>query len=356
MKILHTADLHLNESNPERWAALEELVTLARRQQVSALVIAGDLFDREIEAESMRGRLRTVIGGGDFQTIILPGNHDYKAYRSGLYFGEKVTVINDWKKPVFLGDTVIWGLPYEPLGKEQLAGRLREMKAGMSPEVFNILLFHGELLDTCFSRQDLGAEGDLRYMPVRLSYFEPLPLHYVLAGHFHSRFATWQLPGGGLFVYPGSPVAVTRKEAGIRKANLLVPGQDPQEVVLDSFHYEEIEVILDPFSKHHPLAGLDQALAGLHPAAGVQLTVEGLFNGSAWGIDETELAALIRQKTEPLWAAEPVYNFLDVRHVLEDELFKKFATALEERGCGPETKARVREMVIHAFRGVKSCS
>ena len=356
MKILHTADLHLSEEAPGRWETLEELVNLAREEEVSTLVIAGDLFDRESAAEAMRPRLREVLGGGGFQTVILPGNHDFKVYSSGFYFGDNVYVIRDWRVPVRLGGAVFWGLPHEDISLGRLAGRLREMSFLMDPEQENFLLFHGELLDTFFSRQDLGEEGEQRYMPARLSFFEPLPAGYILAGHFHSRFAAWQAPGGILFIYPGSPVAVTRRETGRRKVNLVAPGEAPREVTLNSFHYEELTITLDPFTDQDPLAELDRILSDLHPSAGVLLAVEGLFDSSAAGMSETEMATAIKKKTAPVCSGEPVLNFIDVHHILEDDLFKKFRAGLEETGHPPELKREIMEMVIRAFKGVKQCS
>ncbi len=85
MKILHTADLHLTEEASERWDALQEIVNLARQEKAAILVIAGDLFDQDVAAQTLRNKLRTMISSDQFQTIILPGNHDHKAYRSGLY-------------------------------------------------------------------------------------------------------------------------------------------------------------------------------------------------------------------------------------------------------------------------------
>ncbi len=353
MKILHTADLHLNEQASERWDALVELVNLGRKYQVSALVIAGDLFDQDVAAETMRNKLRSIIGSSEFQTILLPGNHDHKAYRSGLYFGENVSVIHSWEEPVRLGELVFWGLPYERISKDRLVGRLREMALRMQAEEKNILLFHGELLDAYFSRQDMGNEGELRYMPAKLSYFEPLPLQYVLAGHFHSRYASWQIPGGGLFISPGSPVAVTRKETGRRMANLLVTGEAPVEINLDSFHFERITVTLDPYTAKDPLIDLDHKLDYLHPAAKVLLTVEGLFNGFALGMNEKELALKISEKAGQLCAGEPVLDFLDVRYVLEDDLFKKFMARLDQTDYPPKIREQAKELALQAFRGVK---
>jgi DNA repair protein SbcD/Mre11 len=356
VKILHTADLHLTEKAPERWAALEQIVALARTHSVSALLIAGDLFDHNVEADKLRPRLRSVLAGSGFQTIVLPGNHDHKAYRSGLYFGDNVTVINSWSEPVRLGDLIIWGLPYEKISGEDLVGRLRSMGALMNPKEFNILLYHGELFDAYFSRQELGDEGDQRYMPARLSYFEQMPLQYVLAGHFHSRYSGWQLPGGGLFIYPGSPVSVTRREIGRRVVNLLDHCGVPVEIPLDSYHYETITLDLDPFSTADPLLLLEQRLQDIHSEAKVILTVRGLFNGSALGMHESELASSLREKVQDRLAGEPVENFYDVQHVLEDDLFRQFKTRLAEKGSSPEQMEQVTEMVIRAFRVVKACS
>lgn len=356
LKILHTSDLHLTEKASERWDALDEIVKIASNRQVSALVIVGDLFDHNVEADKLRARLRAIFGGSDFQTIILPGNHDHKAYRSGLYFGENVSVITTWEKPISVGGAFIWGLPYERLSGERLVSRLRKIAGLMKPENINFLLFHGELLDAYFSRNDLGDEGDLRYMPVKLSYFEPLPIQYVLAGHFHSRYTSWQLPGDGLFIYPGSPVAVTRREIGRRVVNLIEQGQDPLEIPLNTHHYEKVIISLDPFNTEDPLSMLDQKMRKIHAESKVILTVEGLFNGSALGMDESELSAEIRARVGDRFGGDPAMEFFDVRHIIEDDLFQQFHERLKLADCPSEQKEQVKQMVISAFRVVKACS
>lgn len=356
MKILHTADLHLNAANPERWAALETLVAIAGAKQAALLVVAGDLFDRNVEAETLRGELRKALGGRDLKTVILPGNHDRGAYRSGLYFGHNVYVINSWSEPLDFGEAVIWGLPYEKLEGERLVGRLREMAALMDRERHNILLFHGELLDAYFSRSAMGEEGDQRYMPVRLSYFDSMPVSYVLAGHFHSRYSGWELAGGGLFIYPGSPVAVTRRETGRRTANLVSGNERPLEIELDTLHYEALTINLDPFAPLEPLLKIEQELARLNPAARVILTVQGLYDGGRLNLTEEELAAGIRRVAGGRLAGEPAELFADVQHILDDELFKKFDLRLQELSCVAHEQALIRELTVKAFRAVKGCS
>ena len=90
-------------------------------------------------------------------------------------------------------------------------------------------------------------------MPFWLSYFNELNVDYVLAGHFHTSFDIRALENGGFFVYPGSPISITKKEVGQRKINLFELGERPQELKIDSPFYEEIVIELDPFEKKNPI-------------------------------------------------------------------------------------------------------
>jgi DNA repair protein SbcD/Mre11 len=356
MKIVHTADLHLSERAEERWDALKEVVCIAVRENANLLIIAGDLFDQHADAEKMRPLLRDLLSGKGFQTVILPGNHDYRAYRDGLYFGDKVTVITGKNQPLRIGMAAIWGLPYEKISGERLIARLGEISAMMNPDDQNILLYHGELLDAYFPRYELGDEGVQRYMPVRLSYFDLMPVKYILAGHFHSRFAAWPLAGGGRFIYSGSPVAVTRREVGRRAINLVDLAGKAAEVLLDSFHYEELVIDLDPATNDNPLEYIECKLRQTHEAAKIILTVRGLFNGAELGLSESDLAGGIRNLAGDRLAGEPCEEYSDVRLVLEDELFKKFCRKLDHLTAAPAEKEKALEMALEAFRLVTSCS
>lgn len=351
-KVLHTADLHLNRVGDERWLALEQLVALGRKEGVQALAIAGNLFDSDLRAQELRPYLRRVFESAGFEVVILPGNHDGRAYQGGFYFGERVRVIARWDEPVNVQGVYFWGLPYRPLKREELFARLRELSRLMDREKSNLLLYHGELLDAFFSRYDFGDEGDERYMPCRLHYFDSLPVAYVLAGHFHNRFAVWPLKGGGCFVYPGSPVAVTRREKGCRKANLLVLGEPPRELVLDTLYYEEMELELDPFAEADPAALLQERLERLPPRAKVLLTVKGFINGSALKTGEAELVKTFKRLAGPRLAGEGEFLFRDIRQVLEDELFLEFRERLRQKDYPPEKSGAITELAIRAFMDV----
>jgi hypothetical protein len=265
-------------------------------------------------------------------------------------------VINSWAEPLDFGNTSVWGLPFEIIEGERLAGRLREMGSLMDERRQNILLFHGELLDAFYSTRDVGDEGYKRYMPAHLSYFSSLPVKYVLAGHFHSSYKGWEFGEDSLFIYPGSPVSVTSQETGRRMANLIVGDNRPSEVALDTFHYEDLTVQLDPFNTVDPLLIIEKRLQQIHPAARILLTVQGLYDGSLLGLNENELAEGIKRVAGEKLARAALENFTDVRHVLEDDLFKAFLAKLELKAYTSMDKTRIRELAIKAFRVVKACS
>ncbi|PIP12554.1 MAG: serine/threonine protein phosphatase, partial [bacterium (Candidatus Stahlbacteria) CG23_combo_of_CG06-09_8_20_14_all_40_9] len=91
MRILHTADLHLQTEEDSRWDALKTIVRVASNENVDLLIISGDLFDSGIDAESLRPGIRSIFSNTGFDTIIIPGNHDKDSYGEGLYFGDEIT-------------------------------------------------------------------------------------------------------------------------------------------------------------------------------------------------------------------------------------------------------------------------
>jgi len=76
MKILHTADIHLKEYEDERWKALEKLIEIGKKEKVEIFAISGDLFNKDIDAENLRPKIRELFSYNGFQIILIPGNHD----------------------------------------------------------------------------------------------------------------------------------------------------------------------------------------------------------------------------------------------------------------------------------------
>ncbi len=186
-------------------------------------------------------------------------------------------------------------------------------------------------------------------MPVKLSYFRGLNIQYVLAGHFHSRFDVRKLENGGYFVYPGSPISITKAEIGQRKANIFEAGNPPREYLLDTPHFEQVSIQLDPSVERNPVEVLKEHLQRVPATARVLLTVGGYFNSEKLGVSEKELARQLRDTSLRRCADEPRLEFADVRLILEDDLFKSFVAKLEQRNYDEETKKQLRDLAMRAM-------
>ncbi len=348
MKILHTADIHLKNYGDERWETLVSLLSIAREQNVGAVVISGDLFDKDLDAENLRPNIRDVFSGNRFPVLIIPGNHDAQLM-ADMYFGSDAVVISDLTEPYIIDDVAFYGLPFESMDEHRVLERLHILKNHLSDETRNVLLYHGELLDVMFKQSDIGGESETGYMPVRLSYFTDLNIGYVLAGHFHTRFDVRRLPGGGYFIYSGSPVSITRRETGQRKVNLFSVGEPPAEYPVDSPHYEELVHTFDPLDDSDPVRAIETKLDNIHPRARVLVTVNGYYNRNMVGTSEKEMARQITSLVRSRGFDPPELTFRDIQHILEDDLFTAFMFKLDTYDLDTEKRQRIREHAIRAM-------
>ncbi|MGN0823154.1 MAG: exonuclease SbcCD subunit D [Candidatus Gallimonas sp.] len=85
MNILHTSDWHVGkrladrERLPEQIAVLEEIAEICEREEVSLVLVAGDVFDTYLpssEAEEVFFRAVKRIAGDSRAVVIVSGNHD----------------------------------------------------------------------------------------------------------------------------------------------------------------------------------------------------------------------------------------------------------------------------------------
>lgn len=352
MKILHTADIHIREYGDERWIALKKLMEIGKKEKIEFLVICGDLFDANIDAENLRPKIREIFSNNGFKIIIIPGNHDHKSYQD-MYFGEDAIILTEANNPYEHKDVKIWGMPFERMDSENILVKLHSLKNKLNNDTKNIILYHGELLDAFFSRKDLGEEGEERYMPVKLSYFNDINVNYVLAGHFHSKFDIRMLEGGGYFVYPGSPISITKREIGQRKVNIFEVGGPPKEYPLDTPHFEEVKIELNPLKDNDPLDVVKAHIEKVHPEARIILNIGGYINSEKIKMKEPEFVEKIKQITNGR-SVEEHLEFKDIQKLLEDDLFKSFMKKLELTDFNDERKKQMQDIAIKAMMGVVS--
>ncbi|HQG79195.1 MAG TPA: DNA repair exonuclease [bacterium] len=348
MKILHTADIHLKKYEDERWQTLEKLIETGKKEKIDCFIISGDLFDQGADAERLRPRIREIFTDNGFKIILIPGNHDVDSFQEGSYFGEDIIIIKDFLDPYIYGDVVFWGMPFEPVYGNEILNRLYTMEKNLDKEKHNILLFHGELTDGFFSRKDFGEEGENRYMPIKLDYFQDMEFEYILAGHFHSKFNIWSIPKKGFFIYPGSPISITKKETGQRKVNIFEVGAPPKEYLINSPFYEEINIEFNPFSTFKPIDLVKEKFVDLNPAAKVILNIKGYLDSEKVGLSESDIARQINEFVGGRCVEKHV-EFKDTHQFLEDDLFKTFLLKLEERNFDEEKKKQMVELALSAF-------
>jgi exonuclease SbcD len=127
MKLLHTSDWHLGRAlhgEPmleHQRAFLRWLVTLAVEQQVDAVLVAGDVYDRAVPPTDAVALLDETLGAfaaADVAVMITSGNHDSAirlgfasslAAHAGVHLRTDVGSLTD---PVMFEDLAIYGIPY----------------------------------------------------------------------------------------------------------------------------------------------------------------------------------------------------------------------------------------------------
>ncbi len=247
MRLIHTSDWHLGRSFhgvgllDAQAAYLDHLVEVVRAEQIDAVLVSGDVYDRALPAPDTVALLdetlaRLVDAGA--QVVLSSGNHD-SAIRLG--FGSRVmasagvhirTTTDDIGVPVDLDEVVIYPLPYlEPalcaaaLGAPEAthAGVLRAAMRRVEDDaagrgVPSVVMAHAFVTGatTSESERDISVGG---VSAVPASVFASVD--YAALGHLHGP---QQLASA--VRYSGSPVAMSFSEADHVKSSVLVDVHD----------------------------------------------------------------------------------------------------------------------------------
>lgn len=257
MRLLHTSDWHLGRSLhgvdliDHQAAYLDHLVDVVRAEQVDAVVVAGDVYDRAIPpVEAVTLLSETLARLAEHTTVVVTsGNHD-SATRLG--FGSALmrdrvrlrTRVAGLAEPVVLpddeGDVLVYGIPYldpdfarveladgpEPLARshQAVAGaamrRIRDDLAGRpgSARPRSVVAAHAFVIG--------GAQTDSE-RDIRVGGVDQVPAgvfagaDYVALGHLHGP-QTVSGVDGTVLRYSGSPLAYSFSEQHHAKSTVLV--------------------------------------------------------------------------------------------------------------------------------------
>lgn len=204
MKLIHCADLHLDskmESNLTKDQALvrrqelletfEAMVDYADREAVSAILIAGDLFDKSHIRKEVRTRVMGQITGHPLiEFYYLKGNHDQTNFlEEGQKLPDNLHLFSQegWTS-YRQGDLVITGMELTGENVSSMAERLVLDSANT-----NIVMLHGQL-------SDYDGKGDGQI--INIGALKGKYIDYLALGHIH-KLMTGSIDDRGSYCYCG---------------------------------------------------------------------------------------------------------------------------------------------------------
>jgi exonuclease SbcD len=226
LRIIHTADVHLGARHDDlgeqasaqrerQFAAFSAAIDLALAEKVDLFLIAGDLFDSNVQPKRSVERVAAELkrlAESKIRTVIIPGTHDcydrssiYRAYDLKALAGstaadDLVTILTPDQPSIHITacDVIVHGpvfatkrAPHSPL--RDLAGT-----PGDSPATWRIGMVHGSIAipgkterdDVVITTEEMAATG----------------FDYLALGHWHS--SQQSRSGGVTYAYAGAPEAV----------------------------------------------------------------------------------------------------------------------------------------------------
>ena len=303
MRLLHTADWHIGKSLhgitrlDETREVLREVVAIAAREHVDAILVAGDLLDRRLVDPAALGlALETLTSLGEVAPVVaVPGNHDDPAlwgHLAPLLVGRNVTMVATVRDPAgavhdvatAAGTVHVAALPWLETSRLGLGAGAERGAARTTYAADLAAVVADYAAELTARRAESGAPAVLmghvmvdgsqtgageRALTMALTYCLPtaaLPanLDYIAFGHIHrpQPLPGVQAPGR----YCGSPMALDFSEDNHAKSVTVVDvGSPPREV---------------PIAAGRRLARIRgrledlPALAAVHPGAWLRCEVE----------------------------------------------------------------------------------
>lgn len=368
IKILHTADVHLDsplkslalrdeelrdQVHTATRSAFTRIVDTALAENVSALLIAGDLFDRAERsartAAYLTGQLHR-LRDSDIRVFYVKGNHDAENPLTGeLSLPDNVHTFDGHGGKVQLSDDIwIHGVSFANRhAPESLLPKFSAPVAG----AINIAMLHTSLA---------GAAGHDPYAPCTVKDLVTAGFDYWALGHVHRRQVHAEAPW---IIMPGTPQARDIGEPGPKSATLLTIGEtiEVTEVPTSSVEFLNITIDATEAENEDCLRGLLQNV--LRKTANSLTSDSGVIRLSLTGSTPRrwqilrdqdiwiESASQYARETGSLWLDKLLFNLSDVAETSSsatDELAAIMETIRQEPGfvetCRKEIKTIMAEL------------
>lgn len=368
MKILHTADVHLD--SPMKSLALRDpelrdrvrsssrtafikIVDIAIAEEAAALLIAGDLFDGAERSARIAAFLTIQLerlGRHGIRVFYIKGNHDAENPLAGeLTLPSNVHVFDGRGGKVQLAEDVwIHGVSFA--NRHAPESLLPKYPAPIEGAV-NIAMLHTSLA---------GAEGHDLYAPCTVGELTAAGFDYWALGHVHRRQVHSNAPW---IVMPGTPQGRDMGELGPKSATLLTIDKaiEIDEVPTSAVEFLHIEVDITDTDSDDVLRDMlrrtmrDTARNLVSENAVVRLELTGRTR-RRWQVVRdrdvwTETAAQYARETGTLWLDKVVFDLSDTAergHSATDELAGIMKTIRDEPGfsetCRTEIESILKEL------------
>lgn len=208
MKIAVTADLHLDSKYPDRSHALKDILEQLEAEEISDLLIAGDLFDKDGDDSAYSHLLDPCRDHPSVHLHVIPGNHDPE---------KSLRDVNADNLSKYLEPTVVdfqsfsmLFIPYRngiSMGDSLLA---EKSQVGEGPWGF---VGHGDFIE---GQREPNPRKKGVYMPLKQGDLNDPDLRQVFLGHIHKP-TPLQSSTSPKVIYPGSPQGLDVTESGPRR-------------------------------------------------------------------------------------------------------------------------------------------
>ncbi|MBC3609215.1 exonuclease SbcCD subunit D [Listeria monocytogenes] len=231
IQFLHMADLHLDSPfiglstlpqplfsaiQESTFQSLERITTVAIKEAVDFVLIAGDIYDSEdqsVRAQARFSKEMKRLEVANIPVFMIHGNHDFiEKHKEKLTLPSNVHVFSEqvevMSHKTATGVSVnIYGFSYNE--RHIRSSRVDKYKIQGNAD-FHIALLHG-------SEVSSSEEHDV-YAPFRVQEISKKGFDYWALGHIHKRQSLAESPS---IYYPGNIQGRNRKESGEKGASII---------------------------------------------------------------------------------------------------------------------------------------
>jgi DNA repair exonuclease SbcCD nuclease subunit len=277
MKFIHCGDLHLDskmETNLSRAKAnlrrrelmesFERLASYAAENEVTAVIIAGDLIDSESYSRTTVEKfLAAVESAPEVDFLLLTGNHDPASLLSDIQLPDNLKLFDTAWTTFTYENVDIKGAVLTPQNYQTIYGSL-----SLNPAQVNIVVMHG----------DLGTEAGL--CTINKNALTNKHLNYLALGHIHDP-QEGTLNDGATWAYAGCLEGRGFDECGPRGFREITTSENSltqRFVPFAKRTCETVEVDITGLPTFPEIKrAVNSALAGASPESLVKVVLTGKF-------------------------------------------------------------------------------